>query len=125
MRTDLAKESRMQIPSLNGILEQTETKDGVEILRIDVLTDEASRNLDKPIGRYISVSTTKAAMMDRTEREKLAGILAHELVSLADGKNNALVIGLGNRYIAADALGTKTAENIFVTRHIHMHMFLN
>ena len=41
---------------------------------------------------------------------------------MAREAKNMLVVGLGNRYIAADALGTRTAEYILVTRHIHMHM---
>lgn len=122
MRTDLAKESRMQIPSLSGVREQTETTDGIEILRIDVLTKEAAQKLDKPIGRYVSATVEKDAMMDREARSRIAAVLARELNALADRKNNAMVVGLGNRYVAADALGTKTAEHIFVTRHIHMHM---
>lgn len=35
---------------------------------------------------------------------------------------SAMIVGLGNRYVTADALGTRTAEYVLVTRHIHMHM---
>lgn len=122
MRTDLAKESRMQIPASSGIREQTEQKDGFEILRIDVLTEDAAKRLDKPIGRYISVTADPVSMMDRDRRSALSKVLSNELRSLIEPSKSTLVVGLGNRYIAADALGTKTAEYIFVTRHIHMHM---
>ena len=105
MRTDLAKESKVNMPVSEGIREQTEYEDGVEILRIDVLTEEASQRLDKPIGRYVSVTTTLEDMMDRERRERLSAILSKELKQLSDHAENALVVGLGNRYIAADALG--------------------
>lgn len=122
MRTDLAKEARIQAPALEGVEEQIETVDGFEIVRIDVKTEQAANELDKPIGRYVSVAVTKESMMDREQREQIARILAKELDALSGGIRNAMVIGLGNRYVSADALGTKTAEYVFVTRHIHMHM---
>ena len=122
MRTDLAKEARMQAPALEGVEEQIETVDDFEIVRIDVKTEQAAYELDKPIGRYVSVAVTKESMMDREQREQISRILAKELDALSGGIRNAMVIGLGNRYVAADALGTKTAEYVFVTRHIHMHM---
>ena len=122
MRTDLAKESRMQIPQLCGIREETETVDGTEILRIDIQNEEAAKKLDKPIGRYITLTSSKESMMDREQRAYLAKALANELFHLAGPFRHAMVIGLGNRYVAADALGTRTAEHVFVTRHIHAHM---
>ncbi len=33
-----------------------------------------------------------------------------------------MIVGLGNRFVTADALGTKTAEYVLVTRHVHLHM---
>lgn len=122
MRTDLAKESRMRLPNMEGIREETETADGAEILRIDVQTDSAAKQLDKPIGRYVTVTASKADMMDRERRASLSQLLAKEIRNMAGSVQNAMVIGLGNRYVAADALGTKTAEHVFVTRHIHAHM---
>ena len=122
MRTDLATESRMQCKSMRGIREETAYKSGLEILRIDVLTEEASQALDKPIGRYVSITMPPSFLMDRGARRLTANTLAKELSALCGTVRNALVIGLGNRYITADALGTKTAENVLVTRHVHMHM---
>ena len=61
-------------------------------------------------------------LMDRGARMLVSKTLAKELSDLYGGKRNALVIGLGNRYVTADALGTKTAEYVLVTRHIHLHM---
>ncbi len=122
MRTDLAKESRQHVTDVSGVREYTEYEDGIEILRIEILTDEAAARLDKPIGQYISMTTSMEMMMDREQRSRISRLLAKELHRLAKHLNNVLIVGLGNRYIAADALGTKTAENVFVTRHIHMHM---
>ena len=122
MRTDLAKESRTAIPNCEGVREETAYKSGLEILRIDVLTEAASNKLDKPIGRYVSITMPADFLMDRNTRSITAKTLAKELSMLYGNKRNALVIGLGTRYITADALGTKTAEYVLVTRHVHMHM---
>ena len=47
---------------------------------------------------------------------------AEELRAMSPALQSAMIVGLGNRYVTADALGTKTAEYVLVTRHIHMHM---
>lgn len=122
MRTDLAKESKILFRHLNGIAEETVRKDDIEITRIDVLTEQAAQKLDKPVGRYVTIASDQISFMDREERKRLSGALCEELVQMTRNPENVIVIGLGNRYIAADALGTKTAEYIYVTRHIHMHM---
>ena len=60
--------------------------------------------------------------MDRDRRREIASVLVTELKHLTPSPKSAMVIGLGNRYVTADALGTKTAEYVLVTRHVHMHM---
>lgn len=122
MRSDLAMESRTNIRELSGIREETEEREGVRITRIDVLEQKAADRLDKPIGRYVTIQATPEDYMDRDRRETIAKILSTELRAMAKNVHNAMVIGLGNRYVTADALGTRTAEYILVTRHIHMHM---
>lgn len=122
MRTDLAKESGIPERNLKGISKYVKHEAGAEILLIDVETKEAAEKLDKPIGRYITVTSSMESMMDRDARMTLSKIVSRELRTLVQNSQNTLVIGLGNRYIAADALGTKTAEYVFVTRHVLKHM---
>ena len=122
MRTDLAMESRTESGEVPGVREECAYQNGLEIRRIDVVTEDASQRLDKPVGRYVSVKMPASFLMDRGARTLASKTLAKELATLYGGKRNALVIGLGNRYITADALGTKTAEYVLVTRHIHIHM---
>lgn len=122
MRTDLAKESRSHFPDIGGIEEQQDTKDDVEVTRIRVCTEEASKKLDKPIGRYITLTVEADTFLDRDARAHLSRCIADELALLIPKDASVLIIGLGNRYITADALGTKTAEYVFVTRHIQMHL---
>lgn len=122
MRTDLAMESKTAVRQLDGIREETERRDGISITRIDVLEQAAAERLDKPIGRYVTVKATTEDYADRDRRSEIARILSKELRTMASTVKSAMVIGLGNRYVTADSLGTKTAEYVLVTRHIHMHL---
>ena len=122
MRTDLALESRTAVKELSGIREITENREGIEITRIDVLEQQAAKILDKPLGRYVTLKATPEDFMDSERRETIAKLLSVELCAMSKQAKSFMVVGLGNRYIVADALGTKTAEYILVTRHIHMHM---
>lgn len=122
MRTDLALESKTRIADCPGIREEKEEKDDIQITRIDVLDHDAAQRLDKPIGRYVTISAAPVSFMEQDRREAIAKCLSVELRAMASSVDSALVIGLGNRYVTADALGTKTAEYVLVTRHIHMHM---
>lgn len=122
MRTDLAKESREHCPDCAGISEESERVGEMEITRIRVFTKEAADALDKPIGKYVSILCTPGSFSDADARKRIAVRLSEEMKRLTGKIDNAIVIGLGNRYVTADALGTKTAEYVFVTRHIHLHM---
>lgn len=122
MRTDLAMESKTAVRTLDGVQEETEENDGVLITRIDVMNENAANILDKPIGRYVTLKAASLDFMDRDRRGAIAKILAKELCAMAKNVRSAMAVGLGNRYVTADALGTKTAEYVLVTRHIHMHM---
>ncbi len=122
MRTDLAMESKTKARNLPGVSEETEEKDGLIITRIDVTDRSASEILDKPIGRYVTLKADPMDFMDRDRRACIAKALSGELRALAKKASHAMIVGLGNRFVTADALGTKTAEYVLVTRHIHKHL---
>lgn len=122
MRTDLAMESKTAVRQLDGIREETERRDGILITRIDVLEQAAAERLDKPIGRYVTIKAGLDDFTDRDRRRTIAKMLSNELHAMVKSAQNAMIVGLGNRYVTADSLGTKTAEYVLVTRHIHMHM---
>ena len=122
MRTDLAMESRTKITDLRGIREEEEETDGIRISRIDVLEQRAADRLDKPIGRYVTIRASQIDFLDRDRRKAIARVLSSELSGMQKRVKSAMIVGLGNRYVTADALGTRAVENVFVTRHIHMHM---
>jgi len=122
MRTDLAKESKAFYPDCPGITEEIETVGEIEVTRIEVTGKRASELLDKPIGTYITLHADPVSFSDADERKMISACLSDEMKRIIGSVESALVIGLGNRYVTADALGTKTAEYVLVTRHVHLHM---
>ena len=76
--------------------------------------------MGKPMGHYITLESEKLKENDADCHEKLIGLLAEQIRSLAKPKREdcILVIGLGNWNITPDALGPKVISKILVTRHL-------
>lgn len=119
-RTDLALEARTRCTDVRGVEEQCAHFAGIDISRITVMTEEAEKKLDKPRGRYITLTFPKDFFADIKCREVGARRLAREIASLLP-EGEILLVGLGNRKVTPDALGPKTAEGILVTRHLLSH----
>lgn len=126
-RTDLACEVNNDLSNIEGTKYSVEDKEICVIERLDILTDEASKRLDKNKGRYVTVSTPRIQYLGDEEVEKISENIEKELIYIllsAVNKNkidkslSILVVGLGNRDITADAIGPATADKICVTRHL-------
>lgn len=122
IRTDLAVELRENLSyEPKGVLVESDTKDaGLEVTRVRVLDERGERELGKPKGNYITVELANIADQTPAMREAFAKTIGEELSSLAGDalSGTILVIGLGNRAVTPDALGPKTCEDVFITRHI-------
>lgn len=115
-RTDIALESFEESgkTSLPGV----QVKHGGGITYVRVLDEKGSRLLGKPVGEYITVEVP--SFVNDTDifdgrLKKIASILKDLLPPECD---NVLAVGLGNMDITADALGPKTGNYIFATRHL-------
>ena len=126
IRTDLASEypDIEDGKSVSGISVSKETKDNVEITRVNVLTNEGEKLLNKPIGSYITVCFGKVQLLEENELDSICDILSNIIKNLTqknvlNTKNpKILVVGLGNRFITPDAIGPLAVKGITVTRHI-------
>ena len=128
MRTDIAQESSALFRSFPGVHEEVEAQNGLRVSRITIHTEEASRALDKPQGRYFTLTVQANALSDAEFRSRAAHIIAEEMAVIlgekagaAQARKSVMVVGLGNRFVTPDALGPKVAEHVFVTRHIQMY----
>ncbi len=123
-RTDLAVES-IYTHHGDGI-EEYESKDGdITVTTIKINDENASKEVGKPIGTYITLESDFIKINDTEKAKELSKALSKQLVklikkyfsSLPDDKK-ILICGLGNRNITADALGPDCVNGIMVTNHI-------
>lgn len=116
-RTDLALERTEATPQIRGAKTQRRDLDNAKITVVSVESEEAARELGKPVGKYITVEvppfTRDAELLDG----RLTAV-SGELKRLLPESGTVLVAGLGNESITPDALGPQTANMILATRHI-------
>ena len=126
-RTDLACEAADDLAHVAGTEYSIEDREICIIEKLDVISKDAARVLEKKTGRYITVSMPRLQYLDDAEVEELADIISCEISSIvcrAVKKNafypelSVMVVGLGNSKITADAIGPETVDRITVTRHI-------
>ncbi len=127
-RSDLALESRQlwveeNGSDLNGLSETQSVELGFPVTTVHVLTDEASKQLGKPVGGYVTVELGRFLRREDDAFESGARVVADQLRSLLpDGFGSVLVVGLGNPLITPDAVGHETVKNTLVTRHLRQQM---
>lgn len=122
-KTDLALERHRADPTVKGT-SLTETRRGaMTVTRLSVKTDAAAREIERPKGRYTTVSFPDLLHLDARTEEDLVSVLALELSALAEAAVGAaprdgrrvLLVGLGNRALTADAIGPMTLDRIGAT----------
>jgi len=93
---------------------------GYRVTAITVETAEGAEALDKPVGRYVTIELTPYLARKDGFFVHGADCLAEELRALLpkEPQGGVLVAGLGNRDMAADAIGAASVENLLVTRHL-------
>ena len=122
--TDLATECRdvSHPEGLQGITYSESVKNGITVSRIEIQSDDAQRTLGKPKGTYVTLAFGAPWLMDEEQRgclcETLSSQLADMIFKMAPDAKTALVAGLGNRRITADAVGPETVDRITVTNHL-------
>ena len=123
IRTDLALEAKAlweksagETTELSGVKARERVSEGLSVTQVDILDEQGQAALGKPIGRYVTVE------LPRFDRDRLrpARVLAQELRALLEGddEKSVLVVGLGNRAVTPDALGPRTTDGLFLTRHL-------
>ena len=118
IRTDLALESRAMAHNPAGVSSQTYRRGPIEETHVRVETEEAEQALDKARGVYITLSHPSLSQCPPEERAAMARAVADALTDLIPPFGDLLVVGLGNRHITADALGSRVLDDLLVTRHI-------
>lgn len=117
-RTDLALEERENLSEpLNGVQQEEKKIEECKITRIKILSEQGAKQLNKPIGTYITIELP--SISDHIDGDdRYMKITAEELKTLLPNEGLVLVCCLGNRNITPDALGPHTADFVLATRHI-------
>lgn len=118
IRTDLAMESRENARTASGVVTRKLRQGDIEEIYVSIETEEGAQALGKPRGRYITCCHPQLAHASSETQRRLARMLAAEIGALLPPFGDVLVIGLGNRRITADALGSHVLESLLITRHM-------
>lgn len=130
IRTDLAREAHemaMQkrgdgsaIPGVH--IDETE-EDGITVSWITIEDEAGGQELGKQPGTYLTLEVPGLRSKDSELQKRVAAKFAQEFERYLQEINidinaKALIIGLGNRRVTADALGPSVVNNILITRHL-------
>lgn len=123
--TDLALEAAQtqlgtaQIDSCPGLKVRRRMRGGYAVTHMHLADAEVARRLERPVGRYITVGLAPYLQRQGEFFGRGAFCIAEELKRLLPpGQGTALVVGLGNRALTADAVGPLAIPHILVTRHM-------
>ena len=90
--------------------------------RIKVCTKSAAKEIGRPLGLYHTLSTTRSDNLLPDEIEDAKDALAGELCRMFEESDvfpgRILVVGLGNRKLTPDSIGSVAAEAVKPTMHI-------
>ena len=119
-RTDLAMESiGTGGVRRDGVLVEEDRLGAVARTRIVIESPRAAASLKRPCGEYITLSCDGLSRCEPQDRQRLIGLVARSVQAMLPPEGTVLVVGLGNRNVTADALGTRVVERLLVTRHLH------
>lgn len=125
VRTDLALEAK-EIYSennpgkLSGVKSEEYIDNNVRVTAVKILDEEGAKNIGKPIGEYITLEFPEFVYYDGERIIDVSKVMAKELSNLINLNEDmvALVVGLGNWNITADAVGPKVVSKIMISRHL-------
>ena len=122
VRTDLAIEQHAHLSDKEGTETEERTVGITHVQKVRIVTAGAAARMGKPRGMYVTLydETLKSGDMGKEEQEALSRLLADEVKALLPSHGCALVVGLGNRHITADALGSAVTEKLMVTRPLSL-----
>ncbi len=130
VRTDLAveahelsKKEAADVTEIDGVISRVEETGRITITRVDITNENGERALGKARGSYVTIDAPDLKYSLETY-EKVCKIISDEIHKMADIDNDTLtlVVGLGNRDITPDALGTSVVSKLLITRHLKESM---
>lgn len=130
-RTDLAREAHElavqnrgeQETSIPGVRIEENEEDGILTSWIWIDEDTAGEEMNKVPGTYLTLEVPKLRSQDSMLEKRVSEHFTNEFrkflaeVGIGEG-DEALIVGLGNWNVTADALGPLVVRHTLVTRHL-------
>ena len=126
-RTDLALETAENLGGKekflprDGVRIVEQTREGYCITALDITNERGAKTMEKPMGHYVTIDLQPYFRRQSGFFSRGARCIAEELTALLPdvGQDSpTLVVGLGNRAMTADAVGSMVLDNLLVTRHM-------
>ena len=120
MHTDLACEIAGRAGGA-GVSVEEKTQGGMTVTIVKVLNEKGAGKIGKPVGTYVTAHSPSLCKNEPLLKRDMAQTIAQQLQTLLPQikkDDTVLVLGLGNSAVTPDALGSKTAQRVLVTRHI-------
>lgn len=111
-------ESRAYAKEITGVVSRTYRRGGIEEIHVRIETEEAQQAMGKPMGEYVTLCHPGILHAETNERRMLARAVGDAVKRLLPPFGDVMVVGLGNRHVTADALGSRVVESLMVTRHM-------
>ena len=130
IRTDLALEAHemsrknaKETGEIDGVVSEVTRHGNTTVTNVKITNEHGSQELNKAIGTYITIEASDLKYNRETYRN-VCEIIAEEIKKMAGERNKplTLIVGLGNRDITPDALGTRVVSNLIITEHIKNNM---
>ena len=118
LRDIALEEARAEV--LGGVESEEYDIFDMHVTWVKVTSAHGERLMGKPIGNYITMESKSLREGDIDSHENAITVMVDilgKIHNLEKGQT-ALVIGLGNENVSADALGPKVVSKLLVTRHI-------
>ncbi len=124
-RTDLAVEAvenAENAEKIRHVRQNEKTLEGFNVTEVEILSEEASKEIGKPRGRYLTFELDALLKREEDAFPRACRALSSLLKGLLPEKPGpVLVAGLGNRMITPDAIGPQAASHVIATRHLVEH----
>ncbi len=125
IRTDLALEAHemsrknaRKAGQIDGVVSEVTEHGSVTVTSVKITNQNGARELNKAVGNYITIEAADLKYSRETYKS-VCRIISEEIRKMAGHENPlTLIVGLGNRDITPDALGTRVVSNLIITEHI-------
>ena len=92
------------------------------VIKVNVLNDKGKEAIEKDIGTYITYEMKDVNYIE--DKEKVIESLKNEIEQFIKPKDTVLIVGLGNIYVVADALGNNVVKNICPKKSLSLLYFV-